>query len=148
MFAEKSAQVRNHFEGVVSYVDTKNSIGDICIAVAAPTSSSDGVELAVDESNIGGSSRMSRGQTSDLRGQARDYWRALACDSIRDIRAVKPPDKDRPAPAHSHMPWHRLCPPSSASAKKQTVRSEVQPAGSFESGGNYGPAGSNRRSLG
>jgi hypothetical protein len=64
MLPKKSAQVRNHFETVALYVDTKDSIGKIRIPVAAPTSSGNGVELAVDEGNIGRSSRIPRGQTS------------------------------------------------------------------------------------
>jgi hypothetical protein len=62
MLAEESAQVRNHLEGVAFDVDTKHSIRKIRIAVAAPTSSRKGVELAVDESDIRRSIRISRGQ--------------------------------------------------------------------------------------
>src|ERR1700691_519320 len=46
MLPEKSAQVRNHFEGMPLCVDTKNRIGEIRIPVAASTSSCKGVKLA------------------------------------------------------------------------------------------------------
>jgi hypothetical protein len=61
MVLEKSAQVRHHFERVALYVYAKNSVGKLRIAVAAPTSSRKGVELAVDESDISRSIRISGG---------------------------------------------------------------------------------------
>src|ERR1700723_2983085 len=75
MLPEKSAQVRNHFEGVVLYVDAKNSIGEIRISVAAPTSSCKGVKLAADERDIRSSSRISRGQTTHRRRKSVDHGR-------------------------------------------------------------------------
>src|SRR5450755_2044639 len=77
MLLEKSAQVRNHFEGVLLYVDTKNSIGKIRIPVAAPTSSCKGVKLVVDESDIRGSIRISCWQTTDRRRKSVDHCRTL-----------------------------------------------------------------------
>src|SRR5271156_5970080 len=150
MRPEKSAQVGNYFKGVALYVDTKNRIGKIRIPVAAPTSSCKGVKLAVDESDIRGSIRISRGQTPHRRRESADSRRA------HPVR-LNPRDPCRRPPV-IRADWrrhiltslgHRLRPTEPRFREiKQTVWSERQPARPFESVGNHGPAGRNRRSLG
>src|ERR1700735_434174 len=75
MLLEKSAQVRNHFETVVLYVDAKNRIGKIRIPVAASASSRKRVKLAVDERDIRGTIRISRRQPTHRRRQPVDHRR-------------------------------------------------------------------------
>src|SRR5271170_200680 len=149
MRPEKSAQVRNHFEAVALYVDSKNRIGKIRIPVAAPASSRNGVKLAVDESDIRGSIRISRRQATHRRRKSVDHRRA---HSVR----LNPRDPRR-RPPMIRADWrrhiltslgYRLRPAQPRFREiKQTVRPEGHSTWPFESGGNHGATGRNRRTL-
>src|ERR1700722_13878427 len=111
MLPKKSAQIRNHFEGVPLYVDTKNSIGKSRIPVTAPASSCDRVKLAIEESDIRGSVCISRGQTTGRRRKSVDDCRAfpVRLDSRDPCRG--------PPVVRADWRWHilttlgdRLCP--------------------------------------
>src|ERR1700683_4862561 len=149
MLPEKLAQVGNHLEGVALYVDTKNSIGKIRIPVTAPTSSCKGVKLIVDESDICGSIRISRGQTTDRRRKSINHSRT------HPVRLNPRDSCRRPPVIRTDWRWHILASlgyllrPSEPGfcEIKQTVWPEGQSTRPFESRGNNGTARSNRRSL-